>query len=57
MRDDFSRAASYTVRIWDSLEGNLADKTNINSIIEHYKENITNPVVRNLIPSDSRTVA
>lgn len=51
MSHDFYQAASYTVRIWDSLEGNLADTTKINSVIEHYKENITNPLVRNLIPA------
>ena len=50
MKNDYLDAVSEFVRIWDSLEGDYADKEKIQRIISHYRSDISNPIIQNLLP-------
>ena len=50
MEDDYLDAVSEFFSIWDSLEGDYADTAKIQRIISHYRSDISNPIIENLLP-------
>jgi hypothetical protein len=53
MRAEYTDAASYTLHIWDSLEGDLSDTSQVNGVIAHYRNDIKDSIVRRLVPDSA----
>lgn len=53
MGSKYANAASFTLHIWDSLEGDLADTSKVNDVISHYRNDIEDSIVRRLVPDSA----